>query len=296
MKFVENKKISFAISTIIIAIGLVMTMINGLNYGIDFTGGTLIEIDLHQAVEVDEVREIINQYDTTSSISFLGEDRQVVQIRTTADFNSEVRSDIFEQFKEKYNLEENEPARSQQFGPAIGKEIRDRALLSIIVAAIGMLIYISYRFEFRFGVAAVVALIHDVLIVLSVYAIFRVPVNGPFVAAILTIVGYSINDTIVVFDRIRENLRFLRKSNYTQIANDSINQTVRRSINTSLTTLITIVALYVLGVQQIRDFALPLIAGVIAGTYSSIFIASPIWVMLKEKQSGKSYKANTETN
>lgn len=296
MKFIESRKISFAISIIIIAIGLVMTMINGLNYGIDFTGGTLMEVNLHQEVEISEIREIIDQYDETASINFLGEEKQVVQIRTTTDFNNETRMEIFEQFKENYDLPENEPERSQQFGPAIGREIRNKALLSIFVAAIGMLIYISYRFEFRFGVAAVVALIHDVLILLSVYAIFRIPVNSPFVAAVLTIVGYSINDTIVVFDRVRENLRFLKKSNYAQIANDSISQTIRRSINTSLTTLVMIVALYVLGGQMVRDFALPLIAGVLSGTYSSIFIASPVWVMLKEKQNKKSYKPNTETN
>jgi len=296
MKIIEKRKISFAISLIIIAIGLVMTMINGINLGIDFTGGTLLEIDLHQAVEVVEVREIIDQYDKSASINFIGEERELVQIRTTSDFNSEDRAEIFTKFKEKYELPENQPERSQQFGPSIGKEIRNKALLSILIAAVGMLIYISYRFEFRFGLAAVIALIHDVSIVLSVYAIFRIPINGSFVAAILTIVGYSINDTIVVFDRIRENLRFIKKSNYAQVANDSVNQTVSRSINTSVTTLVTIAALYVLGVQQIRDFALPLMAGVLAGTYSSIFIASPLWVMFKEKQNKTSYKTKTEMN
>lgn len=296
MKFVENKKISFTISFVIIALGLIMTMINGVNLGIDFTGGTLMEIDLHQAVEVSEIREIVNEYDPGANINFLGRERETVQIRTTEDFDNATRRELFAQFEEKYDLSDEDLLRANQFGPSIGKEIRDKALLAILIASLGMLIYITYRFEFRFGIAAIIALIHDVLIVASVYAIFRIPLNGPFVAAILTIVGYSINDTIVVFDRIRENLRFLKKSNYVNIANDSINQTLTRSINTSITTLVTIVALFVLGVPQIREFTLPLIAGVLSGTYSSIFIASPIWVMLKEKQHKKPYKPNTEIN
>ncbi|SES73579.1 protein translocase subunit secF [Natronincola peptidivorans] len=289
MKIIEKKKIWFTISSVIIALGLLLAMINGINLGIDFTGGALMEIELHQQVEVSEIREITNQYDPNASINLLGPERTILQIRSTDDFDSSTRGEIFQQFKEKYNLEENEPLRAQQFGPAIGREIQNRAFLSMIISAIGMLIYISYRFEFRFGIAAIVALIHDILIVLAVYSIFRIPVNSPFVAAMLTILGYSINDTIVLFDRIRENVKFIKKSNYEQVANDSISQTITRSINTSLTTLITIIALYILGVEQIQVFALPLIAGVISGTYSSIFIATPVWVMLKEKQHKKFY-------
>ncbi|WP_244272603.1 protein translocase subunit SecF [Natronincola peptidivorans] len=289
LKIIEKKKIWFTISSVIIALGLLLAMINGINLGIDFTGGALMEIELHQQVEVSEIREITNQYDPNASINLLGPERTILQIRSTDDFDSSTRGEIFQQFKEKYNLEENEPLRAQQFGPAIGREIQNRAFLSMIISAIGMLIYISYRFEFRFGIAAIVALIHDILIVLAVYSIFRIPVNSPFVAAMLTILGYSINDTIVLFDRIRENVKFIKKSNYEQVANDSISQTITRSINTSLTTLITIIALYILGVEQIQVFALPLIAGVISGTYSSIFIATPVWVMLKEKQHKKFY-------
>ncbi|MCC5911537.1 MAG: protein translocase subunit SecF [Clostridiaceae bacterium] len=287
MNIVEKRKIWFSISGIIIIIGLLLGMTRGYNTGIDFTGGTLMEIELHQYVETAAIREITDQYDSNASINLLGEDRTVFQMRTTEDFNSEVRREIFNQFKDKYDLPENQPLRVEQFGPAIGQEIQNRALIAIIISAIGMLIYITFRFEFRFGLAAIAALIHDILIVLAVYSILRIPVNSPFVAAMLTILGYSINDTIVVFDRIRENLKFMKKSNFEQVANDSIAQTIVRSINTSVTTLITIVALYVLGVEQIQVFALPLIAGVLSGTYSSIFIASPVWVMLKEKQNKK---------
>ncbi len=145
-----------------------------------------------------------------------------------------------------------------------------------------MLIYVGMRFEFRFGAAAILALVHDVLITLSVYAIFQIPVNSPFIAAILTIIGYSINDTIVIFDRIRENQKNMRRKSIEEVANISITQTMRRSINTSLTTLITIVCVYIF-VPTVRDFSFPLIIGIATGTYSSIFIASPIWVLLKKK-------------
>ncbi|MBM7613890.1 protein translocase subunit SecF [Alkaliphilus hydrothermalis] len=284
MRIVEQRKIWFSISAFIIAVGLLLGLVRGFNRGIDFTGGALMEIELHQTVSVDEIREITKAYDEKANIAFIGEERTIVQIRSTEDFNNQKRLEIFDKFKEKYNLEKDDFLRAEQFGPAVGKEIQTKAFWAILVSTIGMLAYISYRFEFRFGLAAIIALIHDMLIVIAVYSILRIPINSPFVAAMLTIFGYSINDTIVVFDRIRENLRFLKKNNYAQLANDSIAQTVSRSINTSLTTLITIVALYVLGVEQIREFALPLIAGVISGTYSSIFIASPVWVMLKERQ------------
>lgn len=287
MKIVENKKIWFSISGIIILVGLIIALFTGLNIGIDFTGGSLLEIELHQQLEVAEIREIVNQYDSNANISLLGPDKTIVQIRSTNDFDSKTRVEIFNQFKEKYDLPESQPLRADQFGPAIGKEIQNKAIISMIISAIGMLIYITFRFEFRFGLAAIIALLHDILVLLAVYAIFRIPVNSPFVAAMLTILGYSINDTIVVFDRIRDNLKYMKKSNYTQVANDSIVQSLSRSINTSITTLITIVALYILGVDQIKEFALPLIVGIISGTYSSVLIAAPLWVMLKEKQNKK---------
>jgi len=274
----------FSISGAIIILGLVLGLVRGLNFGIDFTGGTLMEIELHKYVATEEVREIVNKYDTNANINMLGEEKTTVQIRTKEDFNNEERMEIFNEFKEKYYLTDEDFLRADQFGPSVGREIQRKALIAIVIAAIGMLAYITFRFELSFAISAIIALIHDVLIVLAMYSILRIPVNSPFVAAVLTIVGYSINDTIVVFDRIRENLKFMKKSDYAQVANDSISKTITRSVNTSLTTLVTIVALYVLGVEQIREFALPLIVGVIAGTYSSIFIASPVWVMIKERK------------
>ncbi|WP_192929787.1 protein translocase subunit SecF [Alkaliphilus serpentinus] len=298
MNIIEKRKLWFTLSILFIASGLVMSLVGGVNFGIDFTGGTLMEIELNQTPEVPEVRELLKDFDSEANINLLGEERTIVQIRSKVDFSNSERLEIFSVFQEKYQLESTSKnfLLSEQFGPSVGKEIQRKALLSIGIAVIGMLIYITFRFEISFGLAAIVALIHDVLVVFTIYSLFRIPINGPFVAAILTILGYSINDTIVIFDRVRENLRFLKKNDYAQVANDSINQTIVRSINTSLTTLITIVALYVLGVEQIKQFALPLMAGVVGGTYSSLFIASPVWVMIKERQHKKtSFKQSPET-
>ncbi|WP_192930133.1 protein translocase subunit SecF [Alkaliphilus pronyensis] len=297
MNIVEKRKIWFGLSGTIIVLGLIIGLFSGVNFGIDFTGGALMEIEVHKELPIAEIREIVDEFDPNASINLLGNERTTVQIRSTIDFNNKERLEIFSRFQEKYDLDlQKDFLRTQQFGPSVGREIQSRALISVLISAIGMLVYITYRFELRFGLAAIAALIHDILVVLAVYSIVRIPVNSPFVAAILTILGYSINDTIVVFDRIRENLKFMKKNNYEQVANDSIKQTITRSINTSVTTLITIVTLYIFGVDQIREFALPLIAGIISGTYSSIFIASPVWVMLKEMQLRKTtYNPKPET-
>ena len=277
----KKTKIWFGLSIAIITMGLIMGMINGLNMGIDFTGGTMMQFNLGQEIKVDEIKDVIADFALDADIIHAGQDKHEIIIKTKADLNNNERQEIFNAFKEKYNLVDEDFLLAEQFGPTIGEEIRNKALLSIAIAALGMLAYITFRFEVKFGVAAIVALLHDIFIVLSIYAIFRIPVNSSFVAAILTIVGYSINDTIVVFDRIRENVKFMKKATFEEIADTSINQTIARSINTSFTTLLSIITLYVLGVDAIRQFALPLIAGIATGTYSSIFIASPVWTLWK---------------
>lgn len=287
MDIIANRKRWFGVSAVIMLVGLLFALINGVNYGIDFTGGSLIEIELGRTITSEEARLITDDFDAAANIKFIGDEKTILQIRSIEDFDSEKRVEIFNLFRDKYSLEENDFLRVEKFGPAIGEEIRNRAFLAIIISAIGMLIYITFRFEIYYGIAAIVALLHDVAILLAVYSILGIPINSPFVAAILTILGYSINDTIVVFDRVRENMRSIKKYNYAEVANKSISQTITRSINTSLTTLLTIVALYIIGVEQIREFALPLIAGILSGTYSSIFIASPVWVMLKERKRRK---------
>ncbi|MDO4721040.1 MAG: protein translocase subunit SecF [Peptostreptococcaceae bacterium] len=286
LQVVEKKRIWFFISGAVILIGLAMMLIKGFNLGIDFTGGTLVEINTHKYIEEAQVREITNEVDPKASISYAGDEKEILQIRTMESLDNAGRVALFEKFREKYSLDQQtDLVSSEQFGAAVGKEIQRSAVLSIIIATVFMLLYITFRFKFSFGLASIMALVHDVLIVLSIYVIFRIPVNNPFVAAMLTVVGYSINDTIVIFDRIRENLKTAKRNVYQETAETSVNQSVTRSINTSVTTLLAITALFVVGVDSIREFTLPLMAGIAVGTYSSIFVASPLWVMIKERKS-----------
>lgn len=284
-------KIWFSISGAVIVIGLGMFLFNGFNLGIDFQGGTEIQYNLKETYVVDDVKEILKD------ITVNGETLDAVYIKTginaTAEKEILIRTtqSIKTIEREAIDLEilsnyPNAEFRSvEQFSASVGDETKINAVYAVLIAAIGMLIYITFRFEIVFGLAAIVALLHDVFILLAVYVIFQIPVNAAFIAAILTVVGYSINDTIVVFDRIRENVRFEKRPDYFNIANLSLNQTITRSINTSLTTLFVIGSLYFLGIDSIKDLALPLMAGVLAGTYSSIFIASPIWALWRTHKS-----------
>lgn len=284
MKIVEYRKVWFAISAIIIIIGGIILSLSGLNFGIDFAGGTIINIDLHQTFEVSEIRDVTDAFDEGADITYSGDDREQVIIQTQESLSNEQRKEIFSEFQNKYNLTEEDLLSIDQVDPVIGDELKNQVLIAVAIAVIAMLIYITFRFELSFAISAIVALTHDMLIVLAFYAIMRIQVNAPFIAAMLTILGYSINDTIVIFDRIRENRKRFKKNDYKNLVNTSISQSIARSINTSLTTLITITALYILGVEAIRNFALPLIVGFLAGTYSSIFIASPVWYLLKTRK------------
>jgi len=283
IKIVQHNRIWFSISLAIIIIGLVFTFINGgLNYGIDFTGGTTIQVHIGKSFDISTVRELISQYDSEAVITYAGNEKEDVIIRTQKELDDASRKVILDSFVSEYNITTSN-INFETIGPAIGNELKKQAILSLILANIGILIYITFRFEWRFGLASVIALIHDVAIVIILYGVMRIPVNSSFIAAILTVVGYSINNTIVIFDRIRENLKSAKKVDRVQLVDDSINQTLTRSINTSLTTLLAILALYVLGVPAIKDFALPLIVGIIAGTYSSIFISGPLWIALNSR-------------
>ena len=270
-KIIEKSKIWFSISLAIILIGVVLMFTRGLNFGIDFKGGTKLVVEFGENFDKVEADSIVKEY-ATDAVTKTVEGTQY-EIKST---------ELDEALKEKYSLEDTALISQTQIGPSIGRELTKNALIAVLVACIAMLVYIEIRFEFAFGVAAIIALVHDVLITLSVYAIFDIPVNSSFIAAMLTIVGYSINDTIVVFDRIRENSHSMRRSTPTEIANISINKTLARSINTSLTTLIVIGAVNVF-VPTVREFSFPLLVGITAGAYSSIFIASPVWVIIKGK-------------
>ena len=210
--------------------------------------------------------------------------RDQVIIQTQISITEGQRNDLFKGFQEKFNIKEKDMLSIDQVDPIIGSELRNQALVGILIAIVAMLIYISIRFEISFAIAAIIALAHDMLILLSFFAILRIQVNAPFIAAMLTVLGYSINDTIVVFDRIRENRKKVKKLELEELINSSISQSLMRCINTSVTTLFTIIALYIFGVEAVKSFALPLIIGFVAGTYSSIFIASPIWYIIKNRK------------
>lgn len=279
LKIIEKSKIWISISLVVIVIGLGFTCFRGLNLGIDFKGGTQLAIQLNDDITKEQADEVVKEFVQNANTNI--SNKNEYEIKAT-ELDSEQVSKIMDSFKEKYSLEESALISQDEIGASIGKELTENSLLALLAAFIVMLIYVAFRFEFKFGIAALTALFHDILITLSVYAIFNIPVNTPFIAAILTVVGYSMNDTIVVFDRIRENTKKLRRADAAEVANVSINETIKRSIYTSLSTLITIIAISIL-VPTVREFTIPLMVGVLSGTYSSILIASPVWVMLINK-------------
>lgn len=286
LKIIEKSKIWISISLIVLVIGLVFACFKGLNLGIDFKGGTEVSIQLNENIDKQDVDKIVKEYapDSSTTIS----DSYEYEIKST-DLDSDKLSSIMTDLKDKYSLDDTALISQEEIGASIGKELTKNSLLAILAASAVMLIYVAIRFEFKFGVAAILATLHDVLITITFYLVLGIPVNTPFIAAVLTVVGYSMNDTIVIFDRIRENSKKMRRADSVEVANVSITETLTRSINTSLSTLVTIIAITIL-VPSVREFTIPLIVGVVCGAYSSIFIASPVWVFLKEKSGKKKVK------
>ena len=203
--------------------------------------------------------------------------------------------EVIHALQDKYGFEDDDVLAAEEFGPTVGKDLRQNAIKSILIAAAVMLIYIRFRFKnWQYGLAAIAGLAHDVLVTLSIYAIFRITINNPFIAGILTVVGYSINDTIVVFDRIRENTKFYKRKQNIALIDDSINQTLSRSIMTSLTTFAVMLPLFIMASSELRGFLIPLMIGVFVGTYSSIFLCSPLYFELTKKESLSRYEDNRQ--
>lgn len=285
MNFIKNRNIFFIASAIFIIVGIIIMSTKGLNYGIDFTGGTVLQVNTGEKANLEDVKSIMKDFDKDASIIYAGDKKEEVIIKSSKNLSSKDTLKIFNEFKEKYNIKNEENMQSESIGPAIGSEIKRNALLSIVIASLGMFIYISFRFKFDFGLSAVLSLVHDSIFMLAFYAIFRQTVDTSFIAAILTVIGYSINDTIVVFDRIRENMKNKPKNEgIDELVDKSIKQTLKRTLATSFTTLISLILLYIFGVDSIRTFALPITIGILVGTYSSIFIASPIWYNIQIKK------------
>lgn len=279
LRIIENTKIWFALSLCIIVISFGMFLYKGINFGIDFKGGSLIQIDMGKDFNKSEVDEIIKKHAPDYQSNKVNVKELEIRSNTLTD---ESASTMFKEIKDKYKLADKALLSNERIGPSVGSELRQKAIISLTVAIVAMLIFIGFRFELKFGAAAVIALVHDVLITLCVYIIFNIPINLSFIAAMLTVIGYSMNDTIVIFDRIRENLRNKRTVPLNEVVNLSITQTIKRSIYTVTTTLIMTTCVYIY-VPSVREFALPLIIGIASGAYSSIFIASPFWVIFKNK-------------
>ena len=294
INFTGHKVIFYIISLVVIAAGLITMGIykgkdgKSLNYGLDFTGGTSMTVTFNDYIDItsDEgitLQKTIEEKAGTSDVQLqnvTGTNQIVVK---TPVLDSEHRSALKDTFMNDYGVDEKS-ITEESISAVVSNEMKSDAIISVIIAGICMLIYIWIRFkDIKFGASAVIALLHDVLVVLAVYAIVRISVGNTFIACMLTIVGYSINATIVIFDRIRENRQTMKASELDVIVNTSITQTISRSINTSLTTFIMIFVLFLMGVSSIRDFALPLMAGIVGGAYSSICVTGTIWYLMKKK-------------
>ena len=296
-KFVENRLKFLIIPALIVLAGIVAYFINGgFNFDVEFMGGIRMQINLGQDVQNSEISDLVNKVlkdngiEGKVTVQKSGDSANEVIIKTPP-VEEEMKNKIFSELKTKYSLEDTALMSVSSASASFGLEVQRKALLYTLLAILCILVYIAIRFEWRSAIMAVVALAINVLIMASVYTITNIPLNTTFIAAMLTVVGYSINNTIVIFDRIRENMRG-RKKNVTifDVVNKSISETMGRTINSTITTLITIVLIYILGVTTIKEFALPLIIGIVAGAYTSIFIASTFWATWKDAE----HKAKAE--
>ena len=288
MKIVENRKKFFAASLIVIIIGFAAMIFNAqagrgvFQYDVEFTGGTSFDLDLGQEYEQEDLQKLITDVtgqDSPQIQQVIGTNEVTVKIQSIDSATRETLTNaILEAYPNAVMGEVNDVSGT------VSHEMQTAAIKATLIAAVAMLLYISLRFhDFRAGGSAIIALLHDVLIVLTAYAVFRIPVNNTFIVVLLTILGYSINATIVIFDRIRENKSAFHANQSAEKINKSISQTLARSINTSLTTFFTVGAIYVLGVPALKEFALPMMIGILAGAYSSVCISGSIWYVLLPK-------------
>ncbi len=302
--FIKYRKIWYSFSLLLIAISIAALSLWGLKVGIDFTGGTLMEVEFSQTRPAPtEIKNVLAELDLGNvSIQPVDQNRAIIRLR---DVSEEEHQQILSKLKEKFSTDENSGVteiRFESIGPAIGRELRDKAITALSIAIIFIILYIAYAFRkvsypvqsWKYGIVAILALAHDILITTGIFAVlgyfYNYEVNILFITALLTILGYSVNDTIVVFDRTRENLFHQKNKEFSEVVNSALNQTLVRSINTSFTTLLVLFAIFLFGGETIKQFVLALIIGTIIGTYSSIFIASPLlvdWYNLSKRKRSK---------
>lgn len=287
--FIGKRRIAITISLILIFVGIVSLIVRGgPKYGIDFTGGISMQLRFEKEINIGEIRNILNSIGFgNAEIKEFGAKNEILiriqQQSTTEDLSEKV----IKALSEKMPNNKLEIRMKEAVGPRIGSELRSAAIWAILASLGLILMYISWRFEFKFAVGAVVALFHDVMITLGIFSLLGLEISLAVVAAFLTIIGYSLNDTIVVFDRIRENLKVLRREEYVNVFNTSINQTLSRTILTSMTTFVVVIILFLFGGEVIHNFSFAIVIGIIVGTYSSVFIASPVvveWYLKKERE------------
>ena len=285
--FIGKRKIALMISALMILISLGALAVKGLNFGIDFTGGTLVEVKFDKAPTIADVRSSISPkgYGNAVIQEFGSPEEILIRVQNKdGEESSTISTAILDGLSEKFTADAIEMRRVEFVGPQVGEELTQAGIMAVLIAMLAILIYITFRFEFRFALGADAALLHDITIILGLFAITGKEFSLPVIAALLTVIGYSLNDTIVVFDRIRENFTANRKrktpADEISVVNGSINQTLGRTLMTSVTTLLVVLALFVLGGEVIHDFAFALIAGILVGTYSSIYVASPVMMAL----------------
>lgn len=272
--FIKLRKIWYAISILVILPGIISLFTQGLNLGIDFRGGSLLDVKFNQATTIEQVRNVLQDFDLADAAIQSSSDTEF--IIKTRELSEEENKNIVAAFDSKMGGVTLQ--RSERVGPVIGQELIMKAIYALLIAAVLMVIYITWRFNFKQGVATIISILHDILVVLGIFSIFQIEVDSSFVAAILTIIGYSINDTIVIFDRVRENMLNRKKGMALEdVINASLWQTMARSINTGLSVMMVLVAMLLMGGTTIHGMVLALLIGVISGAYSSVCNASPIW-------------------
>ncbi len=295
--FVGKRKLALIISGVVILLGLVSLVINGgPNYGIDFVGGTLVQVKFSENTDAAEIKDGLADLELGSVVvQHFGDDANEYLIRVQESTKDKDLSRLISgSLEASFGEGKVDIRRVEMVGPQVGKDLRQKGLLSILYAMIGILIYVSWRFELRFAVGAIIALLHDVLITLGAFSLSGREIDLPIIAAFLAIIGYSLNDTIIVYDRIRENYGKHQKKGFAAVVNSSINETLSRTILTSGTTLLVVLALFVFGGGVIHNFAFALLVGILIGTYSSIFVASPVLIFWDDYRKGNQNKVTAE--
>jgi preprotein translocase subunit SecF len=286
--FVGRRKLAMIVSAVLILLGLAsLTVKGGPDYGIDFAGGTLVQVQFTEDTDPSAIKNALSGLELGSLVVQSFGDNQneyLIRVESSSSELKSMSSQIKSALETTYAEGTVDIRRVEMVGPQVGKDLRSKGLKAIIYAMLGILVYISWRFEFRFAVGAIIALCHDVLITLGAFSLFGKEIDLPIIAAFLAIIGYSLNDTIIVYDRIRENLGKHNKESFSYIVNRSVNETLSRTLLTSGTTLLVVLALFVLGGGVIHNFAFAMLVGVLIGTYSSVFVASPVLIFWEQRK------------